>query len=144
TPTHPTAIKQLYLIAKQQPSAPAFQPAAARYLHDLVHRPPAWDQVPGVYSEYLRLSGAPRLPLALYPPLAGVLADKGHPEDAGRILSAMIKKQPLIDGLPAALYKLAAAFQKKGQMRQAEQCRRLLAKRYPQSPEARAAASSRP
>ena len=72
------------------------------------------------------------------------MADKGHPEDAGRILSAMIKKQPLIDGLPAALYKLAAAFQKKGQMRQAEQCRRLLAKRYPQSPEARAAASSRP
>ncbi|MDJ0991374.1 MAG: rhomboid family intramembrane serine protease [Desulfobacterales bacterium] len=144
TPTHPTAIKQLYLIAKQQPAAPAFQPAAARYLDDLVHRPPAWDQVPGVYSEYLRLSGAPRLPLALYPPLAGVLADKGHPEDAGRILSAMIKKQPLIDGLPAALYKLAAAFQKKGQMRQAEQCRRLLAKRYPESPEARAAASSRP
>ncbi len=141
-PTHRTAIAQLYNIAKQQPAGPGFQEAAARYLDDLVHRPAAWDQVPGLYSEYLQLAGAPRLPLALYPPLAGVLADKGHPDQAGRLVSAMIKKQPLMEGLPTALYKLGLAFRKKGQTRQADQCRRLLQKRYPESPEARAAKSA--
>ena len=143
-PAHQIAIKQLYHITKQQPATPAFQQAAARYLNHLVNRPPTWDQVPGLYREYLQLAGSPRLPLALYPPLAGVLADEGHPEEAGRIVSAMIKKQPLIDGLPTALYKLASAFQEKGQTRQAAQCRRLLQRRYPQSPEARAAASPPP
>ena len=141
-PAHQTAIEQLYHIAKQQPASPHFQEAAARYLDYLVHRPAAWDRVPGLYNEYRELAGAPRLPLALYPPLAGVLADKGHPEAAGRIISAMIKKQPLTDGLPAALYKLSAALRQKGQTRQADQCRRLLQKRYPESPEARSAKSA--
>ncbi len=141
-PAHRTAIAQLYNIAKQQPAGPGFQEAAARYLDYLVHRPAAWDQVPGLYSEYLQLAGAPRLPLALYPPLAGVLADKGHPDQAGRIVSAMIKKQPLMEGLPTALYKLGRAFRKKGQTRQADQCRRLLQKRYPESPEAHSATSA--
>ena len=143
-PAHAIAIAQLYNIAKQQPASTAFHQAAERYLNDLVNRPASWDQVPGVYNEYLQLAGRPRLPLAIYPALAGVLADKGHPESAVRIVSAVIKKQPLLDGLPTALFKLAAAFKKTGRNDQADQCRRLLKKRYPESPEAQAASPARP
>ncbi len=143
-PTHEIAVTQLYNIAKQLPKSPAFHQAAARYLDYLLHRPEARDKVPGLYAEYLQLAGSPRLPLAIYPPLASVLADKGQPDAAGRIITAVIKKQPLLDGLPAALLKLSAAFQKTGQTRRAEQCRRLLQKRYPQSLEARAAQSANP
>ncbi|MDJ0883782.1 MAG: rhomboid family intramembrane serine protease [Desulfobacterales bacterium] len=138
-PAHEIAITQLYNITKQQPTSPAFHQSAARYLDYLLHHPPAWDRIPGLYQEYLKLAGTPRLPLTIYPLLAGILADKGHPDAAGRIVTAVIKKQPLLDGLPAALLKLATAFQKKGQRRQADQCRRLLQTRYPESPEASAA-----
>ncbi len=136
-PANKIALTQLYNLARQQPNTPAFHQSAARYLDYLVRRPATWDKVPDLYAEYLRLTGTPRLPLTLYPPLAGVLADQGHPDAAGRIITAVIKKQPLLDGLPAALLKLSTAFQKKGQRRQADQCRRLLQKRYPDSPEAR-------
>ena len=138
-PAHEIAITQLYNMAKQQPSSPVFHQSAARYLDYLLHHPPTWDRIPGLYQEYLKLAGTPRLPLTIYPLLAGILADKGHPDAAGRIVTAVIKKQPLLDGLPAALLKLATAFQKKGQRRQADQCRRLLQTRYPESPEASAA-----
>ena len=143
-PAHGIAIAQLYNIAKQQPASTAFHQAAERYLNDLVNRPASWDQVPGVYNEYLQLAGRPRLPLAIYPALAGVLADKGHPESAVRIVSAVMKKQPLLDGLPTALFKLAAAFKKTGRNAQADQCRRLLKTRYPESPEAQAGSPARP
>jgi hypothetical protein len=138
-PSQTTAIMQLYNIAKQQPASPGFHKAAGRYLDHLVHRPPLMDHVPAVYAEYLKLSGTPRLPLAIYPALAGVLADKGQPEAAARIVSAVIKQQPLLEGLPAALRKLSLAFRRKGLASQAAQCLRLLRKRYPESPEARAA-----
>ncbi|MBL0713677.1 MAG: rhomboid family intramembrane serine protease [Desulfosarcina sp.] len=138
-PDHGPAIMQLYNLSKQQPASPAFHQSAARYLNYLVHRPQRWDQVPGVYEEYLRMAGTPRLPIDIYPSLAGVLADKGHPESAARIISAVIKKQPLRQGLPTALLKLSAAFRKKGMARRADQCLRLLLKRYPESPEARSA-----
>ena len=141
-PTHTMAITQLYNIAKQHPGSAAFHQSAGRYLNDLLGRSSGWDQVPGVYDEYLQLAGTPRLPLAIYPSLAGVLADKGHPESAARIVSALIKKQPLLDGLPTALFKLTTAFQKTGRSAQADQCRRLLKQRYPESPEAQAGSSA--
>ena len=141
-PTHTMAITQLYNIAKQQPGSAAFHHSAGRYLNDLIGRSSAWDQVPGVYNEYLQLVGTPRLPLAIYPSLAGVLADKGHPESAARIVSAVMKKQPLLEGLPTALLKLSAALQKTGRRAQADQCRRLLKQRYPESPEAQAGSSA--
>jgi TolA-binding protein len=136
-PTHAVAIQQLYHIAKQQPGSPAFHTAAARYLAYLVHRPQTLAQVPGVYAEYLQLAGTPRLPIAIYPALAGVLADRGHAESAARIIGAVIKKQPLVEGLPAALRKLSLAFRRQGLTSKADQCQRLLQKRYPESPEAR-------
>lgn len=143
-PNNAIAMAQLYNIAKQQPASAAFHQSAARYLDYLVRRPPVWDQVAGLYAEYLQLAGRPRLPLAIYPSLAAVLAAKGHPDSAGRIIRAVIKKQPLLDGLPTALLKLSLAFQNKGQVRQADQCRRLLQKHYPESPEARSANARRP
>jgi membrane associated rhomboid family serine protease len=141
-PAHAIAIKQLYHIAKQQPASPAFHTSAARYLAYLVHRPQTLDQVPGVYAEYLQLAGTPRLPIAIYPALAGVLAEKGHAESAARIIGAVIKKQPLLEDLPAALLKLSLAFRKQSLATRADQCLRLLQKRYPESPEARASRSA--
>ncbi len=139
SPDHPEAMGYLYNIEKHQPNTPDYHTAAVCYLRLLSKNQATVDHAHRVYSEYLELVRSPRLPPDLYTRLTIVFSDAGHTRAAGKILSALLKKAPDLQGLPTALLKLSSAYQREGQLDQASKCRRLLRQRYPLSNEAQIA-----
>jgi membrane associated rhomboid family serine protease len=139
SPDHPEATGYLYNIEKHQPNTQDYHTAAVCYLRVLSKNQATVDSAHRVYSEYTELATSPKLPPDLYTRLAIVFSDAGHTRAAGRILSAMLKKAPDLQGLPTALLKLSIAYQRDGQVDMASKCRRLLRKRYPLSSEAQIA-----
>ncbi|MFZ7128221.1 MAG: rhomboid family intramembrane serine protease [Desulfobacterales bacterium] len=138
-PDHTEAAGYLFNIEKHRPNDPAFHAAASAYLRNLIRRPAAFDQAHGVYTEYIRLAKSPRLKPDLFARLSMAFSDAGHTGTSGRIVSALVKKAPDLPELPTALLKLSSAYQRKGQSREALQCRRLICQRYPGTSEARIA-----
>lgn len=139
SPGHPDAVGYLFNIEKSRPQEPAFHAAAAAYMEQLTRHQTSFEKAHTVYTEYIQLVKPPKLSPELYTRLSMAFSDAGHPQTAGQILSALLKKAPHLNGLPTALLKLAGAYQRAGQTDQASRCRRLLCKRFPQSSEAQIA-----
>ena len=129
----------LFTIDKQDGQSNQFHQTARAYLEQLCGSEASHGRACAVFREYMGTARPPKLPPELYLRMAGLLALSGELKEAGAIVARMMKKAPLLPGIPGALLKLSQAFQRKGEPAGCLDCLKLLASRYPHSPEAAAA-----
>ena len=135
-PDHPETLKHLFNIHKLNPQSEAFHDTARRRLRVLLRNRADHAAAVECYGAYADLARRPRLAIPLYLQVAGAMVTAGHIDGAEKIILAIMKKQPQTPGLPSSLVKLSQAFRQKGRHDRWEDYRRLIRKRYPDSPEA--------
>lgn len=136
SPANLDALTHLFNIHKLNPESAAFHSAAKRLLNALLQNNSDPRRALDVYGTYTGLCRRPRLSIALYLQIAGVMAAEGEVDSAEKILLFILKQKPEAPGLPSSLVKLAQAFYKIGQVDRWERCRRLIRQRFPDSAEA--------
>ncbi len=138
-PDNLTALTHLFNIDKLNPENEAFHRTAERLLPRLIGdnaAPAAYD----TYKEYCRLAKDLRLPSDVYARLSSLLSAEGYPEEAEKVLVALLKKSPKSQRVPTTMLNLSYSYRKKGMAEKARTCLRLISKRYPQTPESQIAA----
>ncbi len=134
-PTHIAAMTHLFNIYKNSPQDPRFHEIARQLMARLSGDSALHQSAGKIFEEYTRRTPRPCLSADLYLRMISVLSGMGHPEKAERIMAMFLKQRPDLPGIPAALFKLADGFRRKGMGEKHQNCLKLLGKRYPGSTE---------
>ncbi|MEJ2032879.1 MAG: rhomboid family intramembrane serine protease [Deltaproteobacteria bacterium] len=138
-PDNKQVIIHLFNVEKLAPKSEHFHRAAIRAMNRLHRETALHSELFGVYSEYKRLVGSPRLTPDLYAQLGINFAHNGQLDEAARILTLLLKKSPGTSLVPTGLFTLARAYLKNSMTEKGRKCLNILCKRYPDSPEGRTA-----
>jgi len=138
-PDHKMALEHLFNVDKQQPDDPEFDKIAKRFLSVLVKSKSDADKAWKAYTEYMRISKQPDLPVELQIRLFSIFCENSHLEDAERIMSFLVSNKPDHPYIPSALLRLIRSFEKSYEEKKADQFRLLLTTKYSMSQEARLA-----
>lgn len=136
SPDNHEALTHLFNIHKLNPEAADFHQTAKRLLGVLLKNNADHRAALTVYETYTTLCRRPRLSIAVYMQIAGIMAAEGQVDSAEKIVFAVLKQKPEAPGLPSSLIKLAKAFRNVGRMDRWEHCRRLVCQQFPDSTEA--------
>jgi predicted Zn-dependent protease len=141
-PGNMRALEQLFSLELHQPGAPGFHAAAAGLLEALCGGRETCRQACQVYRQYCAAAKPQRLSAALYVKIGLSQIEAGELGECEKLFSALLRQKPDTHGLPAALLKLAGGLRKKGEPDKAARWLEAICARYPQSPQARVAATA--
>jgi len=141
-PGHLRALQLLFTLELHQPENRQFHAAAGRLLEKLCSSQETVPQVCAVYRQYCAAARPQRLVLSLYLKLGLAHIEAGELDTSERLLSALLRQKPETAGLPQALLRLADALRRKNEGDKAKRWLQALRATYPESPQARIAATA--
>lgn len=136
------ALTHLFNVYKLNPESEDFHRTAKTLIFQLSRSYQTYERANKIYQEYIHHTRRPRLTPQLYVQLSTMFSAMGLMENAVKILTFLVKKEPDSPGIPTALLKLARAYRQNGMAPKGNQCLELLCRKYPESNEAQAAKKS--
>lgn len=134
---------QCYRVARHQPQSEAFHRAAARILALNDRDAETGELVYETFGEYLtQAKPAARLVPAQLLALARRFSGDGHLDDADRLITALMRRQPMPTDLPTLILRHAHAWQRAGGQDKASGWFDVLRQKFPDSEAARLADTS--
>ncbi len=138
-PHNRAALSHLFNIDKLKPDEDRFHNTAARLLLQCMNDDQGYEALHKVYEEYRIISKKLRLSPDLLLQITATFSSHGHIDESERIIALLLKSRPEFQKLPTGILKLAQAYLKKGMKDKGKKCLAIIARKYPQSPEARIA-----
>ena len=134
-PANSQALEQLFKIYKQSPKSPRFHTICEKLMDHLI-RDKAHTKAHNLFFEYHGAAKNIKLSPGLLVRFCFSLCEAGHPEIAGKLVISLINKDKTIPGLSAAMFRIAAAFKQKQDVKRCQQFYSYICKLFPNSNEA--------
>lgn len=137
-PVNTQAIKQIYHIEKSFPSSDALHSSAHRLLDHLLRTNPQDYLL--VFNEYRKTAEKPKVTTQMLEHVSHLSLAGQDYKNGSAYIAALLKRDPENVKLPALLANLAKGYQKSQQPDRAMLCMKILAAKFPATPEGIAAA----
>jgi membrane associated rhomboid family serine protease len=136
-PDHSVALKQLFFLEAQDPEATDLSGLATRTLRALLDAKEPPEEVERIYAEYCHKDPRIRLDPELCLRLALQFVGRGRADLGEPLLVRALKSSVPLQEAPSALFRYGRHFRENGMERKSRACFQTLAKRFPDSLEAR-------
>lgn len=131
-----TALHHLFHFEKLSPDSDRFHNAAQQLLSAQARTLPTHEKAKETYFQYMELTSRPKLPPDVFLIMSSVFLGSGEVEQSEKMLGALIKKKPRLNGLSAAVMRLSVAFDKNGNTKKAKYYQDIILSTFPDSHEA--------
>ncbi len=135
-PQNILVLTHLFRFSKQCPEKQKFHVIAEKLITALIKKRENYFQAARVFAEYRAAVKTNRLPAKLLIQLCFVWCELDEPDTAGAMVMKLVRNRIETPGIPAALFKIYKAYQKKGKLKNADKCRDFICSKYPHSNEA--------
>ena len=139
-PSNITVMTHLFNTLKNTPDDNRFHTLTKDFITVLLSKPTAQRTALKVVKEYEAITGRlPKLSPETFVRVSVIFAWSEEPEEAKRILSAIMKQKPNLPSLPPAILKLADSYKQTGQIKESNHWLQMIINKFPGSKESQMA-----